>query len=174
MSTRLRLVVAALLVFSGATAGSASFTRAAGNRAAALTAVTQYPPGVPGIVTPLPAGAALNSNAAKTRANPVTVRHPLLRAAPLPSLSVPVAPTPAQAGAATLQRSIVGVGSLDSAVTNFGAEFEPPDQGLCVGNGFVVEPVNSAYRIYGTNGRTIAGPFNVNDLFNEGGDRVHQ
>jgi hypothetical protein len=61
-----------------------------------------------------------------------------------------------------------GVSSLDSAVTNFGAEFEPPDQGLCVGNGFVVEPVNSAYTIYRRNGAVVAGPFNVNVLFDEG------
>jgi hypothetical protein len=61
-----------------------------------------------------------------------------------------------------------GTSSLDSAKTNFGAEFEPPDQGLCVGNGFVVEPVNSAYNIYRTNGTKIAGPFNVNRLFNDG------
>lgn len=61
-----------------------------------------------------------------------------------------------------------GVSSRDSANTNFGAEFEPPDQGLCVGNGFVVEPVNSAYTIYRTNGSVVAGPFNVNVLFDEG------
>src|ERR1700694_920142 len=61
-----------------------------------------------------------------------------------------------------------GVSSLDSAVTNFGAEFEPPDQGLCVGNGFVVEPVNSAFTIYRENGTVVAGPFNVNKLFAEG------
>ena len=61
-----------------------------------------------------------------------------------------------------------GVSSLDSAVTNFGAEFEPPDQGLCVGNGFVVEPVNSAFTIYRRNGSVVTGPFNVNVLFNEG------
>jgi hypothetical protein len=61
-----------------------------------------------------------------------------------------------------------GVSSLDSAVTNFGLEFEPPDQGLCVGNGFVVEPVNSAYTIYRRDGSAIAGPFNVNVLFDEG------
>jgi hypothetical protein len=61
-----------------------------------------------------------------------------------------------------------GVSSLDSAVTNFGAEFEPPDQGLCVGNGFVVEPVNSAFTIYRRNGSVVAGPLNVNVLFNEG------
>ena len=61
-----------------------------------------------------------------------------------------------------------GVSSLDSGITNFGAEFEPPDQGLCVGNGFVVEPVNSAFTIYRRNGSAVAGPFNVNVLFNEG------
>src|SRR6185312_3974111 len=61
-----------------------------------------------------------------------------------------------------------GVSSRDSEKTNFGLEFEPPDQGLCVGNGFVVEPVNSAYNIYNTNGTRIAGPFNVNRLFNDG------
>jgi hypothetical protein len=61
-----------------------------------------------------------------------------------------------------------GVSSLDSGITNFGAEFEPPDQGLCVGNGFVVEPVNSAFTIYRRNGSVVAGPFNVNVLFDEG------
>jgi hypothetical protein len=61
-----------------------------------------------------------------------------------------------------------GVSSLDSGLTNFGAEFEPPDQGLCVGNGFVVEPVNSAFTIYRRKGSVVAGPFNVNVLFNEG------
>src|SRR5262249_53480801 len=29
---------------------------------------------------------------------------------------------------------------------------EPPDQGLCVGNGFVVEPVNTAIAVYRENG----------------------
>jgi hypothetical protein len=68
----------------------------------------------------------------------------------------------------SLLQKFNGTSSLDSAKTNFGAEFEPPDQGLCVGNGFVVEPVNSAYNIYSTNGTKIAGPFNVNRLFNDG------
>jgi hypothetical protein len=61
-----------------------------------------------------------------------------------------------------------GVSSRDSAVTNFGSEFEPPDQGLCVGNGFVVEMVNSAYTVYDTAGKPLAGPFNVNGPFEEG------
>ncbi len=75
---------------------------------------------------------------------------------------------PLDGNASALLENFNGTSSLDSEKTNFGAEFEPPDQGLCVGNGFVVEPVNSAYNIYRTNGTKIAGPFNVNRLFNDG------
>src|ERR1700694_3469032 len=67
-----------------------------------------------------------------------------------------------------LLRHFNGVSSLDSQVTNLDAKFEPPDTALCEGNGFVLEPVNSAYRIYRTNGTSIAGPFNINDLFGLG------
>ncbi len=75
----------------------------------------------------------------------------------------------------TLLRNFNGTSSLDSAKTNYGAQFEPPDQGLCEGNGFILEAVNSAYTVYstaggnGTTGNVVAGPYNVNDLFNEGG-----
>lgn len=61
-----------------------------------------------------------------------------------------------------------GVSSLDSAKTNFGAEFEPPDQGLCAGNGFVIDAVNSAFTIYHNNGSVVEGPFNVNALYADG------
>ena len=86
---------------------------------------------------------------------------PLTGAPPAASSSLAAAPT-------GLVANFNGVGSRDSAVTNFGAEFEPPDQGLCVGNGFVVEMVNSAYTVYRPNGSVVTGPFNVNGPFNEG------
>ncbi len=81
--------------------------------------------------------------------------------------------SPAPAGAATATSSPLvnfnGVSSRDSQFTNYNLMFEPPDQGLCQGNGFVLEAVNSAYRIYGTGGKSQRGPFNINDLFNVGG-----
>jgi len=83
----------------------------------------------------------------------------------------PRAPASAAATAAATSSALVnfnGVSSRDSQVTNFEQMFEPPDQGLCEGNGFVLEPVNSAYRIYRTNGKSLRGPFNINDLFNVG------
>ena len=60
-----------------------------------------------------------------------------------------------------LLQAFNGVSSLDSELTNM-ARFEPPDQGLCEGNGFVLEAVNSAYTVYRTNGHPILGPINVN------------
>jgi len=86
--------------------------------------------------------------------------------------AVPVAGSSAVSRSATSTRTLSnfnGTSSRDSQFTNYNLEFEPPDQGLCEGNGFVLEPVNSAYRIFRTNGKTIRGPFNVNDLFNVGG-----
>ena len=86
--------------------------------------------------------------------------------------AVPGAPTSAATAAAVATSSALvnfnGVSSRDSQVTNFEQTFEPPDQGLCEGNGFVLEPVNSAYRIYRTTGKSLRGPFNINDLFNVG------
>ena len=84
------------------------------------------------------------------------------------SLAQGIAPTPIAPAAPAPSVNFDGVSSRDSADTNFGAEFEPPDQGLCVGNGFVVETVNSAYTVYDTHGTRCAGPFNVNGPFDEG------
>jgi hypothetical protein len=78
------------------------------------------------------------------------------------------APSALANASSSLLANFNGVSSRDSALTNFGLEFEPPDQGLCVGNGFVVEMVNSAYTVYDTNGKAMAGPFNVNGPFEEG------
>ncbi len=63
-----------------------------------------------------------------------------------PAVTVPASSDAVSTAApAALLRNFNGTSSRDSEVTNFNAKFEPPDQGLCVGNGFVVEPVNSAY-----------------------------
>ena len=67
-----------------------------------------------------------------------------------------------------LVRSFDAVGSRDSGITNFGAEFEPPDQGLCVGNGYVVEMVNSAWQVFNMRGRPLTRAQNVNAPFGDG------
>ena len=47
-----------------------------------------------------------------------------------------------------------GTGSF----TNTQFSLEPPDQGLCAGNGFVVEAVNNAIQIFDKQGHSLAGP----------------
>jgi hypothetical protein len=113
-----------------------------------------------------PAAAAATSTSARPHG---------VRLIPHGSTAAPlVATTPSATGSAlaatspSLLANFNGVSSLDSAVTNFGQEFEPPDQGLCVGNGFVVEMVNSAYTVYRPDGSVVTGPFNVNGPFDEG------
>jgi hypothetical protein len=88
-----------------------------------------------------------------------------------PRESVPVTSGPRVAAVTTEPLvNMNGVSSRDSQVTNYNLKFEPPDQGLCEGNGFVLEAVNSAYRIYRMTGnKGVRGPFNINDLFNVGG-----
>src|SRR5215212_8102382 len=51
-------------------------------------------------------------------------------------------------------RGWVGLTHLDQRNARGGNQFstEPPDQGLAVGNGFVLEAVNSALNVYDTNG----------------------
>jgi len=49
--------------------------------------------------------------------------------------------------------------------TNTQFSSEPPDQGLCVGNGFVVETVNTALAVYRPDGTLAAGPVALNQFF---------
>jgi hypothetical protein len=120
-----------------------------------------------GTVSPS-SGASLAPQGSQARPRGVRRTHQAV-AAVVPASGLPQAPASSLDGApVSLLANFNGVSSRDSGLTNFGQEFEPPDQGLCVGNGFVVEMVNSAYTVYDTSGKTIAGPFNVNGPFNEG------
>ena len=49
------------------------------------------------------------------------------------------------------------------AGTNF--DLEPPDQGLAVGDKYVVEDVNNAIAVYRTSGQLVAGPTPTNQFF---------
>jgi hypothetical protein len=166
------LAGAGLLLTSVLPAGAT--TLAAGSDAAASSAVASEATsqtGQPALAARVPRQAA----AAGTAASGSTVRARGARRLPVAAGQAASARTgtiaaPALSAATSkLIRTFNGTSSKDSQFTNFNATFEPPDQGLCVGAGFVLEPVNSAYRIYKTNGQSVRGPFNVNDLFNEGG-----
>ncbi|HEX6656338.1 MAG TPA: hypothetical protein VF153_09015, partial [Candidatus Limnocylindria bacterium] len=50
--------------------------------------------------------------------------------------------------------------------TNSQFSLEPPDQALCVGNGYLVESVNTVIRVRSTNGSILTAPLPLNDFFN--------
>ncbi len=61
----------------------------------------------------------------------------------------------------------VGLSHVDSRTASGGNQFslEPPDQGLCVGNGHVVETVNDVMAVYDTRGRIQSGPMALNAFY---------
>jgi hypothetical protein len=66
-----------------------------------------------------------------------------------------------------LLRSIDGLNHRDQRTANGGNQFslEPPDQGLCVGNGFVLETINDVLRVYDTKGNPLTGVTDQNTFY---------
>lgn len=63
--------------------------------------------------------------------------------------------------------SFDGLNHRQSRLANGGNQFstEPPDQGLCVGNGFVLESVNTVLRVYDTAGNALTGAVDFNTFY---------
>jgi hypothetical protein len=168
--SRLMRSAAVAVILAVITAGGVAPTVAGASAAAAGTAstVTHYT-GTRGVARLLP-GNAPTQTGGSTSALPRGARTlPSGQYLPTRVPRSPVSASPDEATASSPLVNFNGVSSRDSQFTNYNLEFEPPDQGLCEGNGFVLELVNSAYRVFSTTGESVRGPFNVNDLFNVGG-----
>jgi hypothetical protein len=66
-----------------------------------------------------------------------------------------------------LALSFDGLNFRDQRLAAGGNQFsvEPPDQGLCVGNGFVLETVNDVLRVFDTSGKPLTGPTDLNSFY---------
>lgn len=158
------IVLLALLGMSGIIFRSHTTNAASSAASSSVTKSTLAPSTV---VSPLAATSPTDQPGVAGKIAPKGPRY-LHRRVNANSISGAIPATAVGSGTPYLLTTFNGVGSRASENANFGAEFEPPDQGLCVGNGFVVEPVNSAYTMYRTNGSIVAGPFNVNRLYADG------
>ena len=159
-------VAATALVVGGLAASSAGAASAATGGSHAGDTYTGHAATAVRVSHHVPGGAASRQLARGERHTAAQLATPAV--APRASSSAAAALATTAAGSALL-KNFNGVSSRDSQFTNYNLKFEPPDQGLCQGAGFVIEAVNSAYSIYRSNGTRIRGPFNINDLFNEGG-----
>jgi hypothetical protein len=89
------------------------------------------------------------------------------------TLARPARPAKSTGGNAVIRRgphvltSFDGIDHVDQRTANNGNQFsiEPPDQGLCVGNGHVVEAVNDAFRVFNANGTGQTGVIDLNTLY---------
>jgi hypothetical protein len=72
-----------------------------------------------------------------------------------------IAPTPG------VDLTFKGLNHRDQRTANGGNQFslEPPDQGLCVGNGFVLETINDVMRVYNANGTPASGTVDMNTFY---------
>ena len=66
-----------------------------------------------------------------------------------------------------LNASFDGLTFRQQRLANGGNQFsiEPPDQGLCAGNGFVLESVNDVLRVFDTNGNALIGVVDLNTFY---------
>ena len=66
-----------------------------------------------------------------------------------------------------LALSFDGLDHFDTRTASNGNQFsgEPPDQGLCAGNGYVMETINSAIRVYRSNGTPASGVAAFNEFY---------
>jgi hypothetical protein len=127
-----------------------------------------------GTSAPLPRTAAAASPRASSTAKDSGVARPFSRdpqmnkAAKLQPPSPPGTPVVRNPGAATgfnglshADQRLAGTGIY----TNTQFSLEPPDQGLCVGNGFVVEPINTAFAVYNERGTQLTAATALNQFY---------
>ncbi len=96
------------------------------------------------------------------------LRPPMQESGPFADRVPFTARTEAAAAAALSFRGFNGISHLDQRFARNGNQFslEPPDQGLAVGNGFVLEAVNDALNIYDTNGiQQLVRPLALTEFF---------
>ena len=68
-----------------------------------------------------------------------------------PTISLSASNVPGESGFSAL-------GGVQQAETTGGLDLEPPDQGLCAGDGYVMEFINNALAVYDGNGDQLLGP----------------
>ena len=79
----------------------------------------------------------------------------------------PVSPNANPKSNPVLGTNFDGLNLFNQRFANGGNQFtvEPPDQGLCAGNGFVLESVNDVLRVYHTDGTPATGVIDLNTFY---------
>jgi hypothetical protein len=114
------------------------------------------------------AGLAAQQQTARRRVvNRSLSRRPGAEAAARVAPAAPESVAGAAAPEASLLKSFNGLTPRDQRLANGGNQFtvEPPDQALCVGNGYVLESVNTVLRVFDTSGNPRTGVIDLNSFY---------
>jgi hypothetical protein len=126
--------------------------------------IAPLPRGTKGPDVPPTDGAAAADRSASHRPDART----LAATAATGPLPVPIVRGTKVAGAPALTQTFEGLNLYQERyVAGNGNQFtfEPPDQGMCVGNGFVLETINDALRVFTTNGQAVTDPVDLNSFY---------
>ncbi len=99
-------------------------------------------------------------------ARPTTRSAPLRAAAA--GLTIPnVNPASVASSRPGLRQSFEGLNHFDQRTANNGNQFSivPPDQGLCVGNGFSLETINTVLQVYDARGNALSPVTDLNTFY---------
>lgn len=91
-------------------------------------------------------------------------RTPAAKKQPGNGLSIPAPPVDSIKNKGGVSLAFAGLTTVDTANTN-GYVTSPPDQGLCAGNGYVMEAINSVLAVYDTAGNPVTVPESVYPFF---------
>jgi hypothetical protein len=169
--TTLGLLAASLTTASAAAAARAPLP-AADNATQTLGSAVMYGTSVP---LPPSAAPAIRSIARHDSRVARVFGHRLHAPAPKAARAGLQTPSPAGIAVDSSPGSATGFSGLSHAdqrlsgtgsYANTQFSLEPPDQGLCVGGGFVLESVNDAFTVYSSSGTALTGVNALNQFYN--------
>jgi len=141
----------------------ATGTRMISSTGTASFASSPSAPGISGIQSP--EIRAANGDGANGAGGPNIVNRSA-SAAGLGSVSANGSGNPAKSNP-VLNLSFDGLNHRDQRLANGGNQYsvEPPDQGLCAGNGFVLESVNDVMKVFDYSGKTLKATTDLNTFY---------
>ena len=158
------------VIASAIAVAPAGVAASAGTRYISASGVTSFnsmaSSGGSGVQQPeLGPGLGEDSSAAGSRTNDVNRSRSIQHTAP-PVTVVPVTAGEGVSSSGPLQvlSTFNGLNHRDQRLANGARQFslEPPDQGLCVGNGVEMEIINDVMKIYDASGGTVKGTTDLN------------
>jgi hypothetical protein len=161
------VVAVAAGVFTVVPAGASSASNTRAISASGTTSISGGAVGSAGLQFPEIARGLVDFGAAPTGANAPTPSVDRSKSSGKSQLGSSATESKQEGSNPTLLASFNGLNHFAQRRANGGNQFslEPPDQGLCSGNGYVLETVNDVLAVYDHAGNMLKGPIDLNHFY---------